>query len=200
MKKVIMGLIIGMLLMTVGYAAGQYTAQKANFKVFVNGNEKTDWGEVPPLVVNGRTMLPLKSIGDSLGVNVRWDGQHNRVIVGKEPKIIPPASGVPSVIETDGVRISILSKYQGEYMFMLRIENISDKNITIRKTDFRMDINPASTGVVGIDPELSNEFALTPGESKQGYITFNVLPGNGPMSKANIFYKETNTVFDFGKR
>lgn len=200
MKKVVSGFIICMLLMSVGFAAGKYTAHEASFKVLVNGNEKTDWGDVPPLVVNGRTMLPLKAIGDALNVNVRWDGQHNRVIVGEEPKIILPASGEPSVIEVDGVKITVLSKYQGFYMFMFRIENTGLNSITINKSDFSMGNSNVETAVVGIDPELPNKFDLKPGEKKEGYITFVVMPGEGPMSKANISYKGVSAIFDFGKR
>lgn len=59
-----------------------YSATTATFKVYVNGEEfKPD--NVPVLVVEGRTMLPLKAIGDALGVPVKWDSENKRVLVGE---------------------------------------------------------------------------------------------------------------------
>ena len=40
--------------------------------------------DVPGKIIDGRTMVPIRFIGESLGVMVNWDMQHKRVIIGNE--------------------------------------------------------------------------------------------------------------------
>ncbi len=48
-------------------------------RVFVNGNEiKSD---VPAQSIQGRTMVPLRAIGEALGADVKWDAGSNSVII-----------------------------------------------------------------------------------------------------------------------
>lgn len=80
MKKFIIGFLIGaMIFGTVGYAV-TYVAQPATFKVMVNGKEFVS--DPPALVVEGRTYLPLRAMGDALGVPVEWNADLNRAEVG----------------------------------------------------------------------------------------------------------------------
>ncbi|MEW8958904.1 MAG: stalk domain-containing protein [Moorella sp. (in: firmicutes)] len=50
-----------------------------NMRILVNGREIIS--DVPPQVVNGRTLVPLRVIGEALGANVSWDEGSNTVIV-----------------------------------------------------------------------------------------------------------------------
>lgn len=80
MKKFIIGFLIGaMIFGTVGYAV-TYVAQPATFKVIVNGEEFIS--DPPALVVEGRTYLPLRAMGDALGVPVEWNAELNQAEVG----------------------------------------------------------------------------------------------------------------------
>ena len=80
MKKFIIGFLIGaMIFGTVGYAV-TYVAQPATFKVMVNGEEFIS--DPPALVVEGRTYLPLRAMGDALGVPVEWNAELNQAEVG----------------------------------------------------------------------------------------------------------------------
>lgn len=50
-------------------------------KLFVNGQEiKTD---VPPQIINGRTMVPVRWIAEALGADIQWDGKNNAVKINK---------------------------------------------------------------------------------------------------------------------
>ena len=83
MKKLISGLVITGLLSTcmLAYAeTASWTAQKATFKVLVRGKEYTS--ETPPIVIDGRTFLPLRAMGDVLGVPVDWNTKLNQAEVG----------------------------------------------------------------------------------------------------------------------
>ena len=86
MKKFVCGLLVGILLSVsiVSFAATeQFTALKATFPIFVNGSAwQTD---KPVVVIDGSAYLPLKALGDVLGVNVAWDAAQKRVVVGEVP-------------------------------------------------------------------------------------------------------------------
>lgn len=50
-------------------------------KLFVNGQEiKPD---VPPQLINGRTMVPIRWFAEALGADVQWDEQNNAVNINK---------------------------------------------------------------------------------------------------------------------
>ena len=59
----------------------EYEATDAGFKVYVDGEEFIS--ENPPIVVEGRTYLPLRAMGDLLGVNVQWNDKIGQVEVTK---------------------------------------------------------------------------------------------------------------------
>lgn len=80
MKKFIIGFLIGaMIFGTVGYAV-TYVAQPATFKVMVNGKEFVS--DPPVLVIEGSTYLPLRAMGDALGVPVEWNAELKQAEVG----------------------------------------------------------------------------------------------------------------------
>lgn len=48
-------------------------------KIYLDGKElKSD---VPAQSINGRTMVPLRLIGEALGVGIEWDGSRNAVLI-----------------------------------------------------------------------------------------------------------------------
>lgn len=81
MKKFIIGFIIGaMIFGSLAAVAVTYVAQPATFKVLVNGEEFVS--DPPALVVEGRTYLPLRAMGDALGVPVEWNAELGQAEVG----------------------------------------------------------------------------------------------------------------------
>ena len=84
MKKFITGLLVGAILCSsVGALAVSLIANPADFKVFVNGAEFVS--DPPTLEVEGRTYLPLRAIGEALGVPVEWNETLRQVEVGTMP-------------------------------------------------------------------------------------------------------------------
>ncbi len=83
MKKILLGLVLGIMLCITGasFAAGGINALKANFKVLVNGHELKS--SKPIVTINGTTYLPLSEIGKALGVNVAWNSKLKRVEIGE---------------------------------------------------------------------------------------------------------------------
>ena len=85
MKKFISGFVAGAVIFcAIGAFAASYVADVAGFKVLVNGKEFVS--DPPALVVEGRTYLPLRAIGDALGVPVNWNAELGQAEVGTAPE------------------------------------------------------------------------------------------------------------------
>ncbi|WP_235832706.1 stalk domain-containing protein [Acetivibrio mesophilus] len=63
-----------------GYSALRKVDATANdnIKIYYDGDLKTftdtDGSKISPVIINGRTYLPLRAISDLVGVGVEWDG------------------------------------------------------------------------------------------------------------------------------
>lgn len=82
MKKFISGFIIGAMLFSMlgVYATITYVAKPLDYKVVVNGEDFTS--DPPPVEIEGRTYLPLRAVGDALGVPVNWNEELRQAEVG----------------------------------------------------------------------------------------------------------------------
>lgn len=70
----------------VGLFAGLALAADSPLKIIVNGKEvKSD---VPPQLVNGRTMVPIRSVAEALGAKVVWDEKTNSVRIDTSDTIL----------------------------------------------------------------------------------------------------------------
>jgi len=54
-------------------------------KLVVNGQETKP--DMPPQIINGRTMVPVRWVADALGADVQWDDKNKTVIINKEEKL-----------------------------------------------------------------------------------------------------------------
>ena len=84
MKKFIIGFILGAIILggtaTLASTPNTFTATIATFPVLVNGQQfRGTTGEV--MVIDGRTYLPLRDMGNALGVSVEWNAALGRVEV-----------------------------------------------------------------------------------------------------------------------
>lgn len=52
-----------------------------SYEAYLNGNPI--YLDVPPVVVYGRTMVPIRFVGETLGYQVWWDHQENRVYLNQ---------------------------------------------------------------------------------------------------------------------
>lgn len=86
MKRFITGFLVGALMFgMIGAAAVSYVANSADFKVMVNGKEFIS--DPPALVVEGKTYLPLRSMGEALGVPVNWNEELRQAEVGNQAPV-----------------------------------------------------------------------------------------------------------------
>ena len=85
MKKFVSGAMTGAILAGSIAFAASYVAEPASFKVLVNGKEFVS--DPPALVVEGRTYLPLRAMGDALGVPVVWNAELRQAEVGNSAPV-----------------------------------------------------------------------------------------------------------------
>lgn len=192
MKRFVAGFLTCLLLYGGVQAAEQYTATKANFDIVVKGNVVKDWGDVPPVVVNGRTLLPLKAVGDTLGVNVEWDQANKQVIVGDQTPIqtVAPAptpqkqegTKVDNIVykgsmDVDGVKIEISGKIDIGSSRRVHIFRFTNTTKTDQSYDAKLiQCNTGATYIYERSPidgilPLTNG-VLKPGESIERVIAF----------------------------
>ena len=98
-KGLIAGIILGAALFSgITVLAANYQALTANFPIYIDGEE---WETDSPVVtIDGHTYLPLKSLGDALGVKVSWNDELYRVEIEKKPDAIQAVSIQPVEPET----------------------------------------------------------------------------------------------------
>ena len=85
MRKFIAGLLVGLLLAT----AGAGFAANDVIRLFVNGQEIVP--DVPPVIIDGRVMVPARFIAEPLGATVEWDEIANTITItsGKWERVWP---------------------------------------------------------------------------------------------------------------
>ncbi|MFA5384514.1 MAG: copper amine oxidase N-terminal domain-containing protein [Eubacteriales bacterium] len=76
MKKTIIGALTALLIFC-GIAFASYAA--GNIKIFVNGKEV--YTDVPPIMVSGRVMVPLRAVAEALNATVKWNAATNAVMI-----------------------------------------------------------------------------------------------------------------------
>ena len=164
MKKFIIGFLIGaMIFGTVGYAV-TYVAQPATFKVMVNGKEFVS--DPPALVVEGRTYLPLRAMGDALGVPVEWNAELNQAEVGTVTEEVNKAIEVDGNATVDGIEFSQLSITPTEYTTYCRVEvaNKTGKDLTTMMFQivfFDKDGNRIGVASLGAINDIKNKETKT---------------------------------------
>lgn len=100
MKKLIIGLVIGLLIGSMGSvlaATDTVQAVFAKFNIKINDNEPI---EIQPLTFNGRTYLPVREVGELLGYEVDYDSVTKTIMfITKEDKDLLLNSELISVNE-----------------------------------------------------------------------------------------------------
>ncbi|WP_027621566.1 cohesin domain-containing protein [Acetivibrio clariflavus] len=129
MKKFISGLIIGGILATsVSTFAEEVTSWKAElptFKVFVRGEEFIS--ENPPVVVEGRTYLPLRAMGDALGVPVEWNAELRQAEVAMTDKK-PDSAQTKTPVQPAANTVTSWTAYKATFKVMVKGEEFISEN------------------------------------------------------------------------
>ncbi len=202
MKRFICGFLAGATLFaTAGVLAVQYAANPVDFKVLVNGKEFTS--DPPALEVNGRTYLPLRAMGEALGIPVSWNEELRQVEVGE---MLADAKISTDTQTNDKWKMKYLNyktmteidKYTKaedgkEFLIVsFEIENTSleTQNFSMFFLDSYIDDVKTPQTIIGyrIDDGVQlSAVQVEPGKKAKGYMAFQVSPD---WKKADIVYNE----------
>lgn len=115
MKRIFIGIIIGMLFMitTVANADSikRFILTKVTYPLVVNGNIYSN-AKLPVLNYNGNTYVPLKAIGDLIGASVKWNATKKQVEIGGNSVITPSKTSQIDNIKSTAKDIATLSEQQ----------------------------------------------------------------------------------------
>jgi hypothetical protein len=173
MKKFIAGLLIGMMVSGVGvFAADQYVATIAKFRVYVNGSDYA--GEKQPLVVNNSTYLPLRDLATALGTSVEWDGKERAVYVGSRTINFTAKNGLIIGIKNHG-------RYEGsQFGVDFKLTNTASDPLEVKATDFfyhdQQDIFLGSGEGVTLQPNETKDVFINFGPLAEGIYRKGQLP------------------------
>lgn len=67
------------------------TVDNPVYKISKENSTATSTMEVPPTIINGRTLVPVRVIAESTGYNVEWDANNQRVIITSPSGSAAPA-------------------------------------------------------------------------------------------------------------
>ena len=124
-------------------------------QAFVDGQPQ--YLDVPPMLVGGRTMVPLRFVSQALGAGVTWDAASSSVLitsggaaispppVSYPPQPYPPSAPAPTTISGTVVRVNATT-YPGQLVVQTPAGEVYTYNILSGTTIVRMN---AVTGVSG---------------------------------------------------
>lgn len=162
MKKLLCGLIVGVFVSTCflayGAEATQWKALKASFKVFVKGKEFK--AENPTAVIDGRTYLPLKAVGDALGVDVVWNNDLKRVEVAMTKRIRNSASSAMDITIANskakpGDTLVIPVKFEN-----VPTEGVQTLNMSLLYDSSKIEVLSVAPGSIVTNPDKNFNYNL----------------------------------------
>lgn len=75
-------------------------------KIYINGVELRS--DVEPIIINNRTMVPLRAVSEGLGMEVEWDAENRHVLI-KDEAVVPAFGGQDSAI-INGSDLSLMGE------------------------------------------------------------------------------------------
>lgn len=90
-----------------------------DIKVRLNGKvldlKDANGKKVEPFIIDGTTYLPVRAVGEALGLNVSWDGSTSTVILGNDPEKGQPAAWLGDLEPFSGTATEKKVERDGQY-------------------------------------------------------------------------------------
>lgn len=165
MKKRMVGIVLATALLTgfvtTALAVGVVQEIKAqlrqDFTIIIDGKEESfadaNGNTVYPILYNGTTYLPLRSIGSLMGKDVGWDGNTKTVTLSEPGK----AEGNAEKTSTTSSELSPGGVFeQGKYINVANVQIMYNGKEFVVKNN-RNDIIRISCGIVGVKKDGTYE-------------------------------------------
>jgi hypothetical protein len=170
-------------------------------RVFLgDGNERVL--DVPPQIIENRTLIPLRFLSESLGYNVSWNGDSNVILISKEPIVEWRNGGYESSYPFKELEIKFVNgektsdfRYTGrtkEYLTEWKIEGY--ETVTPYKEFERLYIDGVKTNetrYTGRTKEVITEWKIEGYETVAPYKEYERLYINGVKSNETRYTGNT---------
>lgn len=140
-KYLLIGIIIGSL------TSASFVMAEPTVKLIVNGVDITHKSEVPPQIINGRTLVPVRALAESLGAEVTWDNNTQTVVVTSKNNSNPQQKSITNnnplkILEIGETTYETLSNSDEKRAYItVKISNTSDKYIEFIRLKPMLNIN-----------------------------------------------------------
>jgi len=142
LKGIFLGMVMGALIVPT-VSATIATVNKDLFyndiKISLNGemieSKDASGNKVEPFIIEGTTYLPVRAVGNALGLNVEWDEISKTVLLNDPSKNISTTGVV--IYEKGGIKITYSGIKKEDYAvdFKFLIENNTSRGITVQARD-----------------------------------------------------------------
>ena len=179
LKGIVLGIVIGVMLVPTAFAAiGTVTKDLSYDDIKISLNEKiiepkdANGNKIEPFIIEGTTYLPVRAVGDALGLNVEWEATSKTVLLTDSSKSISTTGKV--VYEKGGIKITYVGiKQEDSFIdFKFLIENNASNGITVQTRDESIN-GYMMSGIMSED--------VQPGKKANGALTYynSMLEENG---------------------
>lgn len=175
--------------------------------IIVDGQQiKSD---VPPQIINQRTMVPIRFVAEALGAEVNWDGTTQTVLINSEASTNPndgstsgstPANtGTP---DASGLISSKLMNYKHLAIYFQNTKATAVQNFTVAvvaKDASGTQIASGSQAYIGVlDPKEKASLVVTFDEKVPNDATFSITMTSEPtqFQKTKLEVQETKFTLD----
>ena len=202
LKGIVLGIVIGVMLVPTAFAAiGTVTKDLSydDIKISLNGKmiepKDANGNKIEPFIIEGTTYLPVRAVGDALGLNVEWEATSKTVLLMDSSKSVSTTGKV--VYEKGGIKITYVGiKQEDSFIdFKFLIENNASNGITVQARDESIN-GYMMSGIMSED--------VQPGKKANGALTYynSMLEENGIDNidelefSFHIFDEETRDTID----
>ena len=179
LKGIVLGIVIGVMLVPTAFAAiGTVTKDLSYDDIKISLNEKiiepkdANGNKIEPFIIEGTTYLPVRAVGDALGLNVEWEATSKTVLLTDSSKSVSTTGKV--VYEKGGIKITYVGiKQEDSFIdFKFLIENNASNGITVQTRDESIN-GYMMSGIMSED--------VQPGKKANGALTYynSMLEENG---------------------
>ena len=179
LKGIVLGIVIGVMLVPTAFAAiGTVTKDLSydDIKISLNGEiiepKDANGNKIEPFIIEGTTYLPVRAVGDALGLNVEWEATSKTVLLMDSSKSVSTTGKV--VYEKGGIKITYVGiKQEDSFIdFKFLIENNASNGITVQTRDESIN-GYMMSGIMSED--------VQPGKKANGALTYynSMLEENG---------------------
>ena len=179
LKGIVLGIVIGVMLVPTAFAAiGTVTKDLSydDIKISLNGKiiepKDANGNKIEPFIIEGTTYMPVRAVGDALGLNVEWEATSKTVLLTDSSKSVSTTGKV--VYEKGGIKITYVGiKQEDSFIdFKFLIENNASNGITVQTRDESIN-GYMMSGIMSED--------VQPGKKANGALTYynSMLEENG---------------------